>query len=629
MACGVKHKTIDPLSPTLTHTNSCVPSPTSPEAGLIALQGALLVSRTLLTDYISRIEAHAGRHLIAQHFSRFGAGLAAFAAVALPAAAVNAGLKLFQKRIQLAFQSRLSKHLHTAYTSNRAYYAACALGGLTHADQRITEDVEKFSAAVAELYSYTFKPALDVALFTRSLATIMGYKGQLGLYFYYLASASLLRAISPPLALMTAQETGLSGALRAAHSRLAAAAEDVAFNDPPAGAAERLILDAHVDRMLAHGRLSSFQRFVQSVADGYVVKYAASVVALLVYAAPLYFAEPSARGSRDDITQNYIRSMRLLQNTARGVGDLVLAYKRVTTLAGHTSRVAELLESVDRLAAGDPATVARDLYLRNVSSSCLALSQDGDGSIADPVRETGDVVAFDGVALNAPDGTPLVRNLTFSVTPGQSVMVMGPNGSGKSSLLRVLAGLWPLVGGRVVAPAPEDIFYLSQRPYLVTGTLRDQLLYPLPPRSVWRAAPPADRVAFGLLPRGRTPTAGVDDALAACLDAVGLDYLLARGRGFDAVQPWTETLSGGEKQRLALARLLFHRPRFAVLDEATSAVSADGEADLYGAVIAAGVTVLSIAHRPALKKFHQRIVHFDGVRGAKGDKGWHVEEVRK
>ena len=614
-----------------THT-SCVPSPASHEAGLIALQGALLVSRTLLTDYISKIEARAGRHLIGQRFGRFGAGLAAFAAVALPAAAVNAGLKLMQKRIQLAFQARLSKHLHTAYTSNRAYYAACALGGLTHADQRLTEDVEKFTAAVAELYSYTFKPALDVLLFTRSLARIMGYKGQLGLYAYYLASAALLRSISPPLALMTAQETGLTGALRAAHARLAAAAEDVAFNDPPSGAAERLILDAHVDRLLEHGRLASFQRFVQGVADGYVVKYAASVVALLVYAAPLYFAPPAARGSRDDITQNYIRSMRLLQNTARGVGDLVLAYKRVTTLAGHTSRVAELLESVDRLAAGDPAAVARDLYLRNVSSSCLALEGGGGdgGDVPDPAREEGDVVAFEGVALNAPDGTPLVRGLTFAVTPGASVMVMGPNGSGKSSLLRVLAGLWPLVGGRVTSPNPADIFYLSQRPYLVAGTLRDQLLYPLPPRSVWRAAPPADRLAFARLPRGRTPASGVDDALAAALDAVGLDYLLTRGRGFDAVQPWVDTLSGGEKQRLALARLLFHRPRFAVLDEATSAVSADGEADLYAAVIDAGITVLSIAHRPALKRFHSRVVHFEGVRsGPKAGKGWHVEEVRQ
>lgn len=82
------------------------------------------------------------------------------------------------------------------------------------------------------------------------------------------------------------------------------------------------------------------------VFDGYFVKYFASVVALLVYAAPIYFKDPAQRGSRDDITQDYIRSMRLLQNTSKGVGDLVLVYKRITGLAGHTSRVSELLEQV-------------------------------------------------------------------------------------------------------------------------------------------------------------------------------------------------------------------------------------------------------------------------------------------
>ena len=512
-----------------------------------------------------------------------------------------------------------------AYTSNRAYYAASVLGGLTHADQRITEDVDKFSSSVSELYSYTFKPALDVALFTRSLARVMGYKGQLALYAYYAAAALALKAVSPPLALMTAQETGLAGALRAAHSRLAAAAEDVAFNDPPSGAAERLVLDAHLDRVIAHGRLSAFQRFVQGVVDGYTVKYGASVVALLVYAAPLYFAAPSARKSRDDVTQDYIRSMRLLQNTARGVGDLVMAYKRVTTLAGHTARVAELLESVDRLGSGDPAAVTRDLYLRNVSSSKLALDAE---ALPEATREEGAVIGFHRVALDAPDGSPLVRELTFAVKPGGSVMVMGPNGSGKSSLLRVLAGLWPLAGGGVTSPPPDDIFYLSQRPYLVTGSLRDQLLYPLPPRSVWRNARPADRLAFARLPRGRTPTAGVDDRLHECMEAVGLDYLVARARGgLDAVLPWTETLSGGEKQRLAMARLLFHAPTFAVLDEATSAVSADGEAELYQAVADAGITVLSIAHRPSLKKYHAAIVHFDGGRGA--GLGWRLEKLEE
>ena len=245
---------------------SCVPSPFSPEAGLIAFQGLLLISRTLLTDQISRIEARAGRHLIAQNFGAFGRGLAAFAGVAIPAAAVNAGLKLFQKEIALAFQGRLTRRLHAAYSNNRAYYSASVLGGLTGADQRITEDVEKFCACVSELYSYTFKPLLDVILFTRSLARIMGYKGQLALYGYYFLSAAALRRLSPPLAAMTAQEAALSGAFRAAHARLVGSAEEVAFNDPPSGASERMILDRHLSRLLRHGRLSAFQRFAQQLA---------------------------------------------------------------------------------------------------------------------------------------------------------------------------------------------------------------------------------------------------------------------------------------------------------------------------------------------------------------------------
>ena len=134
--------------------------------------------------------------------------------------------------------------------------------------------------------------------------------------------------------------------VRVCMQRLVTHAEEVAYNDPPSGASEQLILNQHLYRLLRHNKLSAFQRFVQQVFDGYFVKYFASVVALLVYAAPIYLKQPDQRASRDDITQDYIRSMRLLQNTSKGVGDLVLVYKRITGLAGHTSRVAELLEQV-------------------------------------------------------------------------------------------------------------------------------------------------------------------------------------------------------------------------------------------------------------------------------------------
>jgi ABC-type uncharacterized transport system fused permease/ATPase subunit len=99
-----------------------------------------------------------------------------FALVGIPAAVVNAGLKWMQKAIELSFQQRLGLSLHRAYTRNRAYYAASTLGGLTHADQRMTEDVERFCASLSELYNHTVKPLLDVLLFTRSLSRVMGYK---------------------------------------------------------------------------------------------------------------------------------------------------------------------------------------------------------------------------------------------------------------------------------------------------------------------------------------------------------------------------------------------------------------------------------------------------------------------
>ena len=273
----------------------CVPSWRSKEAGLVLVQGLLLVSRTVLSEKISEIEGRGATNIISQQFHKFAGTMLDFALLTAPAALVNSGLKWFQKLIELAFRDRLTRKLHDLYLGGRCYYLASSLGGLSHADQRITEDVEKFSFAVSELYSYTFKPLLDVLLFSQSLTRTMGYKYQAVLYGYYALVAVALKATSPPISLLVAQESALTAGFRTAHHRIVNKAEEIAYNDPPGGATELLILNHHLSGQLQHAALTSYQRFLQRFADQYLVKYGASLLGLFAYAAPVYFTVSDTR----------------------------------------------------------------------------------------------------------------------------------------------------------------------------------------------------------------------------------------------------------------------------------------------------------------------------------------------
>ena len=199
-------------------------------------------------------------------------------------------------------------------------------------------------------------------------------------------------------------------------------------------------------------------------------------------------------------------------------------------------------------------------------------------------------------------GTPLVRDLEVAVREGESLLVMGPSGTGKTSLLRAAAGLWRsgegVVRRRVSDPVRlyHDVFFVPQRPYMVLGSLRRQLLYP-----TWTEAAEAAEAA-----EERPRPSDAD--LQAVLSRVRLGALLEREGGLDAEVDWSGVLSLGEQQRLAFARLLLARPRLAVLDESTSALDLATEERLYRALEAAGVTCLSVGHRPSLLEYHARVL---------------------
>lgn len=578
----------------------------------MAILTALLWVRTVLTLRIADLTGRNAEALVSRNSAKFVRGVVTLAILAVPASIVNSGIKYVSTLLQLNMRQRLSRHLHDLYLNGMTFYRASnGMGSLKidNIDQRITQDTEKFSSALASLYGTIFKPVLDIILLTSRLAKVVGLRGPLIMYLYYFISSIILRAIMPPFAKLTAEQQKLEGDFRYAHSRLINYAEEVAFF--AGNKREKSYLNTAFDRLYAHSKGIFTKQASLGVFDSWLVKYGATMIGYAVVAVPVfgsvglkaYGANAGATDeSRSSITRDYVRNSHILINLARAIGQVILLYKNFTQLAGYTARVAELREVLIRCIRAQRsesgprnASVAARKATSPADAKDVIAERLEEGSHVDATSsyEIADHIEFKGVEIVSPDQVTLLTDLTFQVVPGMNLLIVGPNGSGKSSLFRVLSGLWPLKVGHVIRPAPNDMFYIPQRPYLTAGTLRQQLLYP---------HSEAQMAARGI----------TDAKLAELMDQVELKYLLTR-EGWEKEQDWAETLSMGEQQRIAMARLFYHAPKYAILDECTSQLSLDIEAFLYNHCNELNITLITVAHRKSLWKYHSHILIFDGL----------------
>jgi putative ATP-binding cassette transporter len=249
-----------------------------------------------------------------------------------------------------------------------------------------------------------------------------------------------------------------------------------------------------------------------------------------------------------------------------------------------------LVDNYPRLA--DWNACARRIASLMMSLDGLERAERGDG-IGRITRgeTTGDTaLSLHDLSVTLDDGTAVVGDTEVKIEPGERLLVAGESGTGKSTLVRAIAGLWPWGGGSINFHPDRRLFMLPQKPYVPSGTLRRAAAYPAAAED-WSV-----------------------EEIGRALDKVGLGHLKEK---LDEEAPWDQTLSGGEKQRLAFARLFLHNPDIIVLDEATSALDAKSQDKMMELLTEElpNATVVSVAHREELEVFHSRKIVLERRKG--------------
>ncbi|EFH12623.1 ABC transporter ATP-binding protein/permease [Pseudoroseomonas cervicalis] len=279
-----------------------------------------------------------------------------------------------------------------------------------------------------------------------------------------------------------------------------------------------------------------------------------AVIFPIVVAAPAYFAGRMPLGG--------------LIQTSSAFGEVQGA---MSWIVSNYARLTEWRATVERLTGFQRALSAA----QSAATEGLSRHPSRDGALR-----------AEGLRLALPDGRVLADDTGLAVQPGEAVLVTGASGSGKSTLFRALSGIWPFARGQLAMP-PGEALFLPQRPYLPLGTLRDAIAYPH---------------AAAEFPEAQ---------ILAALEQAGLGALAPR---LDDSEAWDRRLSGGEQQRLALARALLLKPRWLFLDEATAALDPEAEEQLYATLRRElpETGILSIAHRPAVARHHDRVLRLRG-----------------
>ncbi len=428
-------------------------------------------------------------------------------------------------------------------------------------DQRIADDVNMFVSyslslaigllkAIVTLVSFvsilwTLSGALKFTLASQAVE-IPGYMVWVAIIYAMIGTAITI-LIGKPLVSINFMQQRYEADFRFSLVRTRENAESIALyageKEERSGFFGRieLIVGNYWQLMRMQKRLSFFSNFWGQLA----------IIFPFIVAAPRYFAKEFTLGQLMQINSAFGR-----------------VYDSLEFIINSFSTLAEWKAVIDRLVTFDQG-LAKAQALPRLQPQVIAAG-----------------LQLQDLLVTKPNGEILLEKLNLQLNAGDTLLVRGASGAGKSTLLRAMAGIWPYAKGVLSLQADTTTLYLSQKPYMPLGTLRDALYYPQAARN--------------------------DDAqIAELLALAGLSHLLPR---LDETDAWSHVLSLGEQQRIALLRVMLVKPDFLFMDESTSALDAAGEARLYAAVVEYmkdGVMV-SVGHRAGLVEYHAQVLECEG-----------------